>query len=109
MLIGYACVSTHDQHRHLQLDALQQAGCDPIFHATLSGAKADWPGLKDSVSHLFSAIANWSAAGSVADQQRVSQPHEPGVEKADDPLPCMAMTGLTPRHGLTPGAIHGMS
>jgi len=38
----------------LQVDALQAAGCDSkyIFRDTLSGAKADRPGLRDALSHL---------------------------------------------------------
>ncbi len=31
MLIGYACVSTHDQTLALQKDALEKAGCEQIF------------------------------------------------------------------------------
>ena len=52
MLIGYARVSTQDQNLDLQLDALKQAGCELLFTDTLSGAKAERPGLKDTLSHL---------------------------------------------------------
>jgi Enterobacteriaceae phage serine recombinase len=52
VLIGYARVSTHDQHVDLQLDALTQAGCELLFTDTISGAKTDRPGLKDTLSHL---------------------------------------------------------
>lgn len=34
MLIGYARISTHDQTHNLQLDALNQVGCERFFTNT---------------------------------------------------------------------------
>ena len=52
MLIGYARVSTQDQTLDLQTDALTQAGCEKIFTDTMSGAKAERPGLQDALHYL---------------------------------------------------------
>jgi DNA invertase Pin-like site-specific DNA recombinase len=52
MRIGYARVSTEDQNISLQVDALQDSGCDQVFQDHLSGARVDRPGLRDALSHL---------------------------------------------------------
>ena len=55
MRIGYARVSTSDQNREMQLDALDKAGWKRIFTDKLSGAQVDRPGLKGALSHLREA------------------------------------------------------
>jgi DNA invertase Pin-like site-specific DNA recombinase len=45
-LLGYAPVSTGDQQPHLQVDALDRAGCYRVFTETASGALADRPVLE---------------------------------------------------------------
>ena len=52
MKLGYARVSTHDQNLDLQIDALQQKGCEKIFHETVSGAKVDRIELKKLLSEV---------------------------------------------------------
>jgi DNA invertase Pin-like site-specific DNA recombinase len=51
MLVGYCRVSTQDQTLNLQLDALQQAGCEKTFQDVASGAKADRPGLLQALGY----------------------------------------------------------
>lgn len=44
--IGYARVSTDDQHLDLQRDALQQAGCGLIYEEEVSGKSVERPELE---------------------------------------------------------------
>ena len=39
MLIGYARVSTQDQHLHLQLDDLHKTGCERVYQEKVSSTK----------------------------------------------------------------------
>ena len=53
MKIGYAIVSTPDQNIQLQIDALEEAGCEKIFSDLgVSGAKAERPGLDNALEHI---------------------------------------------------------
>ncbi|AJY27233.1 hypothetical protein BTM_5920 (plasmid) [Burkholderia thailandensis 34] len=53
MNIGYARVSTDEQHLDLQMDALRHSGCDRIFfdHG-ISGTRTDRPGLRDALAAI---------------------------------------------------------
>lgn len=52
MKIGYARVSIQDQKLSLQLDALQNAGCEKIYQEKASGAKTDRPELTRLLEHV---------------------------------------------------------
>ena len=45
MYVGYARVSTQDQHLDLQEEALRQAGCQRIIVDRVSGTVSERPGL----------------------------------------------------------------
>ena len=52
MQVGYARVSTRDQHLALQRDALRKAGCQQIYEEVVSGARAERPVLQQTLAHL---------------------------------------------------------
>jgi hypothetical protein len=51
-LLGYARVSSADQQSHLQVDALQWAGCYRMFTETASGTRSDRPALEQLLDQL---------------------------------------------------------
>jgi len=52
MFIGYARVSTDDQHLDLQKDALTKSGCERIYEDKASGAINDRKGLIKAINYL---------------------------------------------------------
>ena len=50
MLIGYARVSTGDQSLTLQIDALEEAGCDRVFQEKVSGIVNTRPNLNQALN-----------------------------------------------------------
>ncbi len=52
MKFGYARVSTGDQNIDLQIDQLQEAGCEKIFQETASGAKTERRELAQLLEHV---------------------------------------------------------
>lgn len=52
MLIGYARVSKQEQNLELQIEALNQSGCEEILNDKVSGSRSDRPGLKKALELL---------------------------------------------------------
>ena len=52
MLIGYARVSTTVQNLELQIQALEQAGCEKIFEDKISGSRTEREGLNKAIEQL---------------------------------------------------------
>lgn len=52
MHIGYARVSTDDQHTENQIEKLKLAGCEKIYRETASGGRWDRPQLHRALDHL---------------------------------------------------------
>ncbi len=62
MFIGYARVSTDDQHLDNQRIALRAAGCQRIYEEKISGAKRDRPELTRLLDHVRDGMYSWRLA-----------------------------------------------
>ena len=51
MLVGYARVSSDDQNLALQIDAIEEIGCEHILQDQISGTKAERPYLKQALEY----------------------------------------------------------
>lgn len=50
--VGYARVSTHEQHLDQQIAALEQAGCIRVFQEKVSGTRTDRPEMVRALEYL---------------------------------------------------------
>lgn len=55
-MVGYARVSTRDQHPEAQTDALAAAGCEKTFTDHASGTLARRPALDEALSYLRAGV-----------------------------------------------------
>lgn len=73
MKIGYARVSTRDQNLNLQLDALNQAGCERIYQDVASGSKAARPALDELLGQIRAEDAPLQKGEVVSSDMQPSQ------------------------------------
>ena len=61
MKIGYIRVSTQEQNKSLQMDALKEAGCEKFFTDKSTGAKFERKGLEETLAFVRSgdSIVVW--------------------------------------------------
>jgi DNA invertase Pin-like site-specific DNA recombinase len=52
MHIGYARVSTEEQHTENQCEQLKKAGCELIYEENASGGRWDRPKLQECLKHI---------------------------------------------------------
>jgi DNA invertase Pin-like site-specific DNA recombinase len=52
MKIGYARVSTGEQSLDMQIDALEEAGCEKVFTDQVSGTKEERPGIEEAIEYM---------------------------------------------------------
>ena len=65
MDIGYARVSTEDQHPAVQLDALHAAGCTKVFVEQASGPQREHPQLQAALDYARPGESWWSGSSTV--------------------------------------------
>jgi DNA invertase Pin-like site-specific DNA recombinase len=80
-LIGYARVSTIEQHLHLQQDALVKAGCIKIFTDTISGVKTERKALAEFERDIIRERTNAGLTAARARGRKGGRPKSPLSDK----------------------------